>query len=69
MTNGSKRAEGTLCVHGGEDRHGRAASLTTDIAQTAVFSLPNVEEMRRYNDGNSQAFLYSRYGNPTVKVV
>lgn len=69
MENGSKRADGTLCVHGGEDRHGRAASLTTDIAQTAVFSLPNVAEMRRYNDGDSQAFLYSRYGNPTVKVV
>lgn len=68
MAKDSKRAGGTLCVHGGEDRHGRAASLTTDIAQTSVFALPNVAEMRRYADGDSQAFLYSRYGNPTVKV-
>jgi cystathionine beta-lyase/cystathionine gamma-synthase len=68
MTDQPKRDDGTLCVHGGEDRHGRAVSLTTDISQTSVFVLPNVAEMRRYNEGDSQAFLYSRYGNPTVKV-
>ena len=38
----SKRGLGTRCVHAGEERHGRAASLTTDIARTAVFALPNV---------------------------
>jgi cystathionine beta-lyase/cystathionine gamma-synthase len=68
MSNG-KRAKGTLCVHAGEDRHGRAGSLTTDIAQTSVFVMPEVAEMRRYAEGDSKAFLYSRYGNPTVKVV
>ena len=56
-------------MHAGEDRHGRAGSLTTDIAQTSVFVMPGVAEMRRYAEGDSKAFLYSRYGNPTVQVV
>ena len=69
MQNEDKQAEATLCVHAGEDRHGRAGSLTTEIAQTSVFVLPDVGEMRRYAEGDSKAFLYSRYGNPTVQVV
>jgi len=69
MANQQKRAEGTLCVHGGEFRQHRTGSINTDIAQTSVFVMPDVNEMRRYADGDSKAFLYSRYGNPTVKVV
>lgn len=69
MANHEKRAEGTLCVHAGEERQRLAGSLTTDIAQTSVFVMPEVAEMRRYAEGDSKAFLYSRYGNPTVQVV
>jgi cystathionine beta-lyase/cystathionine gamma-synthase len=58
--------EGTCCVHAGEQRHGRRASLTTDIAQCAVFSLPNVDELRQYAAGKSDAYLYTRYANPTT---
>src|SRR5271157_2048307 len=57
---------GTRCVHAGEERHGQTASLTTDIARTAVFVLPNVRELRRINSGRSHAYYYSRSGNPTV---
>lgn len=59
-------ADSTRCVHAGEDRHGQKAPLTTPIAQTSVFVLPNVAELKRYNEGRSDAYLYSRYGNPTV---
>lgn len=69
MSSERKRSDGTICVQGGEERQGRAGSITTDIAQTSVFVMPNVAEMRRYAEGDSKAFLYSRYGNPTVKVV
>jgi cystathionine beta-lyase/cystathionine gamma-synthase len=58
--------DGTRCVHSGEDRHGRKASITTDIAQTSVFVLPNVEELRRFTLGQSEAFIYTRYANPTT---
>jgi cystathionine beta-lyase/cystathionine gamma-synthase len=58
--------DATRCVHAGEDRHGRKASLTTDIAQTSVFVLPDVAELRRAAEGVSDAYLYTRYGNPTT---
>lgn len=62
-----KRADGTQCVHAGEERHGRKAPLATEIAQTSVFVLPGVEEMRRYAEGKSDAYFYTRYGNPTIR--
>jgi cystathionine beta-lyase/cystathionine gamma-synthase len=63
------RADGTRCIHSGEDRHGKAAPLTTPIVQTSVFTIPGVEGLRRYAAGNSGMYLYSRYGNPTVTAV
>jgi len=58
--------DATRCVHAGEDRHGQAAPLTTPIAQTSVFVVPKVEDLRRYAKGDSGMYLYSRYANPTV---
>ncbi len=60
-------ADATRCVHAGEDRHGQSAPLTTPIAQTAVFVIPSLDEMRRYAEGDRDFYLYSRYGNPTIK--
>jgi cystathionine beta-lyase/cystathionine gamma-synthase len=60
-------ADATRCVHAGEDRHGQSAPLTTPIAQTSVFVIPGLDELRRYSKGDRDFFLYSRYGNPTVK--
>ena len=62
-----RRADATSCVHAGEDRHGQSAALTTPIAQAAVFVIPSLDELRRYADGDRDFYLYSRYGNPTVK--
>jgi cystathionine beta-lyase/cystathionine gamma-synthase len=59
-------AEGTRAVHAGEDHHGKSAALTTPIAQASVFALPNLEEMRRFAEGKSDAYFYTRYGNPTT---
>lgn len=63
----ARHADATHCVHAGEERHGRKAPLTTEIAQTSVFVLPNVEEMRRFTQGKSDAYFYTRYGNPTIR--
>ena len=62
-------ADATRCIHSGEDRHGQSAPLTTPIVQTSVFTLPNVEGLRRYAKGGSGEYLYTRYGNPTVAAV
>jgi len=64
-----RRADATLCVHSGEERHGQAAPLTTPITQTSVFVLPDMEGLRRYAEGDRDLYLYSRYGNPTVAAV
>lgn len=62
------RGLGTRCVHAGEERHGRAASLTTDIARTAVFALPNVDYLRGITKRDSGDYYYTRNGNPTTAV-
>lgn len=59
--------DATRCVHAGEERHGESAPLTTPIVQTSVFVLPGVEELRRYAEGRSDSYLYTRYGNPTTR--
>lgn len=60
------RADATSCVHAGEERHGRNVPLATEIVQTSVFAMRDVEELRRYAAGTSSAYLYTRYANPTV---
>jgi methionine-gamma-lyase len=62
-----RNADATRCVHAGEDRHGQSGPLTTPIAQTSVFVIPSLDELRRYAEGDRDLYLYSRYGNPTVK--
>jgi cystathionine beta-lyase/cystathionine gamma-synthase len=62
-----KRSAATDCIHAGEERHGKGnVPLTTPIAQTSVFVLPKFADLRRYAEGKSQDYLYSRYANPTV---
>jgi len=67
MTKHSSASDATLSVHAGEDCHGRNAPLTTAIQQTAVFALKNTEQLRRYAAGDPEVFLYTRYGNPTLR--
>jgi cystathionine beta-lyase/cystathionine gamma-synthase len=67
MKKSSAAGDATLSVHAGEDRHGRNAPLTTEIQQTAVFALRNTEQLRRYAAGDPEVFLYTRYGNPTLR--
>jgi methionine-gamma-lyase len=61
-----RSADATQCVHAGENRHGELAPLTTPIAQTAVFVVPGLDELRSYAEGDRNFYLYSRYGNPTL---
>jgi len=64
---GRARADSTHCVHAGEERHGQRASLATDIAQTAVFVLPELDTLRRIAQGKDQGYTYTRYANPTTE--
>lgn len=43
--------------------------LTNPIYQTTAFLFDSAEEVRRYAEGHSSAYLYSRYKNPTPVAV
>ncbi len=62
-----ERSDATHCIHAGEERHGTNAGLAADITPASVFVLPSVEELRRYAEGKSSAYLYTRYANPTTR--
>ena len=59
----------TRLIHatGGRARH--AVPLTTPIYETTTFVFDSAEEVRRYAEGRSEKYLYSRYANPTVEPV
>jgi cystathionine beta-lyase/cystathionine gamma-synthase len=62
------RAE-TKMVHGSSGVNRDANPLTTPIYETTTFLFENAAEVKAYNEGRTQKFLYSRYGNPTVVAV
>jgi len=59
----------TTLIRAGEGKDDRPAPLTTPIYETTTFIFPDSGELRRYNEGHSQRYLYSRYDNPTVVAV
>ena len=46
-----------------------AEPLTTPIFETTTFVFDSAQQVRDYNEGKSDKFLYTRYGNPTIVAV
>ena len=61
-------AEATVAVHGGELEHGLNAPLTAPIVRSSNFTFESTAEMKRWAEGKSKAYIYTRYGNPTLAV-
>jgi len=59
----------TDLIRGGERIPGIATPLTTPIFETTTYVFENAAEVIAYNEGKSDKYLYSRYGNPTVVAV
>ena len=59
----------TVIVHGSQGKDSHASPLTTPIYETTTYIFDSAEDVRAYNEGRSEKFLYSRYGNPTVLAV
>ena len=58
-----------MAIHGGEPaRHGVGAPVGTPICRTSTFTFSSTAEMKRWAEGKSKAYIYSRYGNPTLSV-
>jgi len=59
----------TTAIHGGEPlRHGVGAPVGTPISRTSTFTFSSTAEMKLWAEGKSKAYIYSRYGNPTLAV-
>src|SRR5712692_4709143 len=57
----------TAAIHSGEPkRHGVNMGVGTDICRTSTFTFSSTEEMKRWAEGKSKAYIYTRYGNPTL---
>src|SRR5438270_3495644 len=68
-----KKARGrgtqTNAIHAGEpNRHGVGAGVGTPISRTSTFTFSSTAEMKRWAEGKSKAYIYTRYGNPTLRV-
>jgi methionine-gamma-lyase len=60
--------DATRAIHAGEDRHGLDAPVTTPITRSSTFTFSGTAEMKRWAEGKSKAYIYTRYGNPTLTV-
>jgi methionine-gamma-lyase len=58
--------DATLAIHAGEKRVHVSAPVGVQICRTANFTFSSTEEMKRWAEGKSPAYIYTRYGNPTL---
>ncbi|HLR60807.1 MAG TPA: methionine gamma-lyase [Lentibacillus sp.] len=68
MTKNHKYFE-TSAIHDGYDPSDVLGSLTTPLFQTSTFTFRTAEEGERRFAGEEDGYMYSRLGNPTVKVL
>ena len=59
----------TDLIHAADRVPGTAVPLTTPIFETTTYLFENAAEVIAFNQGRSDKYLYSRYGNPTVVAV
>src|SRR5579862_7459004 len=62
------QGDSTLAIHAGEDKFHKGTSVGVEIARTANFTFASSEEMKRWAEGKSSAYIYTRYGNPTLTI-
>ncbi len=59
----------TRAVHAGEpNRHGVGGPVATEVCHSSTFTFSSVAEMKKWAEGKSKAYIYTRYGNPTLAV-
>ena len=59
----------TKAIHGGEaERHGVNGPVVTEIIRTSTFTFSNTEQMKEWAEGKNKAYIYTRYGNPTLSI-
>jgi methionine-gamma-lyase len=65
----AKRGPQTQAIHGGEPvRHGVNVGVGPEICRTSTFTFSSTQEMKEWAEGTSKAYIYTRYGNPTLSI-
>jgi cystathionine beta-lyase/cystathionine gamma-synthase len=59
----------TLAVCAGEEDRFPFGAVTKPIYQTSTFAFENTAELIKFQEGDPNKYLYTRYGNPTLKAV
>jgi len=67
-TKSRRLGDATLAIHAGEERVRVGKPVGVEIARTANFTFANTQEMKRWAEGKSEAYIYTRYGNPTLAI-
>jgi methionine-gamma-lyase len=60
--------DATLAIHAGEAKPGRNGPVAPSIERSANFVFADTAEMKRWAEGKSKAYIYTRYGNPTLAI-
>jgi methionine-gamma-lyase len=60
--------DATVAIHRGEPRHGRGGPVAPEIVRSSTFTFSSTAEMKRWAEGKSSAYIYTRYGNPTLTI-
>jgi methionine-gamma-lyase len=60
----------TRAIHAGEgNRHGVGSPVGAPICRTSTFTFSSTGEMKCWAEGKSKAYIYTRYGNPSLAIV
>jgi methionine-gamma-lyase len=60
--------DATLAIHAGQEKFGLGVPVGVEIARTANFTFSSTKEMKLWAEGKSAAYIYTRYGNPTLAI-
>jgi methionine-gamma-lyase len=58
----------TRAIHAGEEKHGVGGPVAPPVIYSSTFTFESTAEMKRWAEGRSRAYIYTRYGNPTLAI-
>ena len=58
----------TQAIHAGESKFHHAGPVAPEIVRSSTFTFSSTAEMERWAEGKSSAYIYTRYGNPTLAI-
>ncbi|MFQ6075431.1 MAG: trans-sulfuration enzyme family protein [Candidatus Bathyarchaeia archaeon] len=64
-----KKGFSTKAVHAGERRDPQTGTIITPVYQTSNFAFPSTKDLLAYMTEKAEGYIYTRYGNPTLRAV